>query len=85
MALGVSLVGRLHIAIIVVVRGRLCRCLATSLSILLGNSALQLIDRTFLKLFAHHFLFSEPGILRLTRFVNIRCVILSVRRLRMPL
>ena len=85
MSLGVSLVWRLQIAIVVVVRSGLRRCLATSLSVLLSNSALQLIDRAFLELLAHNFLFTEPGILCLARLVHVGRVILRVRRLWMPL
>ena len=79
------LVWRLQITIVVVVLSRLRRCLASRLSVLLSNSALQLIDGTFLELLAHHFFFAEPGILGLTGLVHVRRVILRVRRLWMPL
>lgn len=79
------LVWRLQIAIVVVVLSRLRRCLASGLTVLLSNSALQLIDGTFLQLFAHHFLFAEPGVLRLAGLVHVRRVILRVGRLWMPL
>ena len=63
----VLVVRRLHIRVVVVVLDWLgCHVLVASLPVLLSNSALQLIDGTFLKLLAHELLLTEPSILGLT-------------------
>lgn len=64
----------LHVTIIVVViRRRRILLSASSLSILLGNSSLQLVDGSLLELLSHKLLFSEPSILLFTFIIDKLC------------
>ena len=84
-ALGVTLLRWFQVAIVVIVLGWLGCSLASGLAILLGNPTLQLIDCAFLELLSHLLLLAEPGVLRLASFINISCMILRIRCLRMAL
>lgn len=77
-ALGVALLWGLQVTIVVVILGSLCGRLAASLSVLLSDSALELVDGALFELLAHYFLFAEPCILGLARFIYVSCMILSI-------
>lgn len=61
----------LHIAIIIIILRRRLSLAASSLSILLSNPRLKLVNGAFFKFFPHYLLFSEPCILGLTIFVDV--------------
>lgn len=68
----------LHVTIVVVVLRRWLSLAATSLSILLGDPRLKLVNGALFKLFPLDFFVSEPGIFSLTIFVH---VVITVRLL----
>jgi hypothetical protein len=85
MAFGVTLFRWLHVTIIVIVLGWLGCGLTSSLAILLRNPTFELVNCTFLELLSHLLLLTEPGVFCLASFINISCMILRIRCLRMAL
>lgn len=73
----------LHIAIIIIILWRRLCLAASSLSILLSNSRLKLVNGAFFKFFPHNLLFSEPCVLSLTIFVDVDSMGLLSWSLRM--
>jgi hypothetical protein len=61
----------LHVTIVIVIFDRRWICFAaSSLSILLGDSSLELVDGSLLEFLAHELLISEPGILLLALLID---------------
>lgn len=84
-SLCISFVRWLEVAIVIVILGWLGRSLASCLSILLGNPALELVDGALLELLAHLLLLAEPGVLGLASLIHVSSVVLRVWGLRVPL
>jgi hypothetical protein len=85
MAFGVTLFRWLHVTIVVIVLGWLGCGLTSSLAVLLRNPTFELVNCTFLELLSHLLLLTEPGVFCLASFINISCMILCIRCLRMAL